>query len=367
MNSSLVMKCVAFASKIPHLKRSMSTESQIKITSLMYSENGEPAKVLKKHEQSYEFDNVAINEVLVKMLAAPINPADINTIQGKYPVKPTLPSVPGNEGVAEVMAVGAGVTNLEPGDRVVPLKNALGTWRTHAFLPAAELFKVPKSLDIAAAASLTVNPCTAYRMLKDFVELEKGDTVLQNGANSAVGQNVIQLCRAWGLRSVNIVRNRPAINDLKDHLENIGADLILTEEELRKTDIFKIGEFDRPKLILNCIGGKNLTEMVRHVDHGGIVVTYGGMSLQPVIVPTSVLIFKDICLRGFWMTRWSKDNAHSEERTRMLHELIDLMTRKELTVPVHTMIPFHEYQFALDSSIPGKGMAGKKFILTFQD
>lgn len=80
---------------------------------------------------------------------------------------------------------------------------------------------------------MSVNPCTAYRMLRDFITLKKGDVVIQNGANSAVGQCVIQMCQAEGIKSVNIVRNRPDISQLKQELQALGADYVLTEEELR--------------------------------------------------------------------------------------------------------------------------------------
>lgn len=83
------------------------------------------------------------------------------------------------------------------------------------------------------AATFSVNPGTAYRMLKDYVPLKPGDTVIQNGANSAVGQNVIQMCKAWEINSVNIVRKRDNIQDLKDFLKGLGATHVLTEEELR--------------------------------------------------------------------------------------------------------------------------------------
>lgn len=56
------------------------------------------------------------------------------------------------------------------------------------------MFQIPSDVDIATAATISVNPGTAYRMLKDFVPLKNGDTVIQNGANSAVGQAVIQAC-----------------------------------------------------------------------------------------------------------------------------------------------------------------------------
>ena len=71
-----------------------------------------------------------------------MNPADINTIQGKYPSKPPLPAVPGNEGVGEVIAVGTGVQNLKVGDRVVPNASNLGTWRTEGNYKSEDLMKV---------------------------------------------------------------------------------------------------------------------------------------------------------------------------------------------------------------------------------
>ena len=74
-------------------------------------------------------------------------------------------------------------------------------------LPVGKRFKT-KHLDPVAAATMAINPPTAYRMLKDFGSLQAGDVIMQNGANSAVGQAVIQLCRAFGLVSVNFVRDR---------------------------------------------------------------------------------------------------------------------------------------------------------------
>lgn len=70
-------------------------------------------------------------------------------------------------------------------------------------------------------------------MLKDFVLLKSGDVVIQNGANSACGQNVIQLCRINNFISINIIRDRPDIEQLKSYLFTLGADYVLTEEELR--------------------------------------------------------------------------------------------------------------------------------------
>jgi hypothetical protein len=172
-------------------------------------------------------------QVLVQTLAASVNPADINTIQGVYAVKPPLPAVGGNEAVGRVLAVGPKVSSLPkaaqlaPGDTVITRRTGLGTWSTHMTSAASSFYKLPtkdvKDDDqLATVATLSVNPCTAYRMLVDFGELTSGDVVVQNGANSAVGQAVIQIAKALGLKTLNIVRDRPDFDELQDFLTSLG-------------------------------------------------------------------------------------------------------------------------------------------------
>lgn len=215
------------------------------------------------------------------------------------------------------------------------------------------------------SATITVNPPTAYRMLKDFVSVGKGDTIIQNGANSAVGQAVFQLCRLWGIQSVGIVRNRPDIDNLKDFLIELGATEVLTEEELRTTTIFKSGALPKPQLAFNCVGGKSSTELLRHLDDKGVMVTYGAMSREPVTAPNAALIFKDISFKGFWMSRWNRENLHNPARKEMLDELIRIMLNGDLKAPIHQMIPFAEYEKALEGATDFKGFSGGKYVFDF--
>lgn len=85
-----------------------------------------------------------------------------------------------------------------------------GTWTSHSNLSLGSLFPIPKrpNLSSISVATLSVNPGTAYRLLKDFSPLRPGDYIMQNGANSQVGLAVIQLARAWGIRTINFVRDR---------------------------------------------------------------------------------------------------------------------------------------------------------------
>lgn len=249
------------------------------------------------------------------MVQSPINPADINTIQGVYGVKPALPFTLGNEGFGSVEQIGSQVQSLKVGDWVIPSTNAWGTWRSHAVEEEKNLLKIPNDIDPAMAATLAVNPCTAYRMLLDFETLEKGDTVLQNASNSAVGQNVIQISKHLGYQTVNILRNREGIDKVKQELRDMGADYVLTDEEFRSSKLFKSGEVAPPKLVLNCVSGKAVIELVKAMAENSTLVTYGGMSRQPLVVPTSAFIFKNIRLVGYWMTRWNwKHGVESVER-----------------------------------------------------
>ena len=86
----------------------------------------------------------------------------------------------------------------------------IGTWCSHAVVPIKDLIVIPNRQGITPeqAATIKVNPSTAHRMLRDFVDLQHGDYVIQNGANSGVGRAVIQLCREWGYRTVNVIRDR---------------------------------------------------------------------------------------------------------------------------------------------------------------
>ncbi|XP_034946725.1 enoyl-[acyl-carrier-protein] reductase, mitochondrial-like [Chelonus insularis] len=328
---------------------------------LVYQNYGDPASVLNLIEKPDQ--KPGDNEVAVKWMLSPVNPADINLLQGKYPARVKPPTIGGNEGVGEIIEVGNNVKNLSVGDRVVPNENNVGTWNTHGLHNADHVLKIPQNLDIIAASMFNVNPGTAYRMLKDFVDLKPGDVVIQNGANSAVGQFVIQLCKSWGYRSVNIVRDRPDIEKLRTYLTEMGATKVLVESELRTTKLFENKELPKPKLALNCVCGKTTTELIRHMDHGATMVTYGAMSREPLIVPASALIFKDVMMKGFWMTHWVKKFTDSQVRTDMIRDLTEMFNSKKLQVPANKIIPLSNYKEAMENTLKSDGMTNLKYIL----
>uniref|UniRef100_M1CDL9 Zinc binding dehydrogenase n=1 Tax=Solanum tuberosum TaxID=4113 RepID=M1CDL9_SOLTU len=139
---------------------------------VVYDQHGSPDVVTRVTElPPVEIND---NDVCVRMLAAPINPSDINRIEGVYPVRPPLPAVGGYEGVGEVHAIGSAVKGLSPGDWVIPSPPSSGTWQTYVVKEQSVWQKVDKSTPMEYAATVIVNPLTALRMLEDFIALKSG-------------------------------------------------------------------------------------------------------------------------------------------------------------------------------------------------
>lgn len=104
--------------------------------------------------------------------------------------------------------------------------------------------------------------------------------------------------------------------------------------------------------------------MLRHLQPKGTMVTYGGMAKQPVMVPVSTFIFRDVRLRGFWMTQWKKDHAQDQESlTNMMDALCQLIRRGQLTAPACTEVPLQDYKAALEATM--KPFTSSKQILLF--
>ncbi|KAK9237817.1 hypothetical protein V1525DRAFT_359840 [Lipomyces kononenkoae] len=323
-----------------------------KAKAIVFETNGKPLDVLKLH--TFPLPKITDDTVLVKFLASPINPADINQVEGVYPTKPPFLSdaissstplaIGGNEGAVEILEVGNSVTQFKAGDRAIMRHTLFGTWRTHAIAKVSDLTRVPyTSSEVTAvqAATASVNPTTAYKMLKDFVDVKEGDWFIQNAANSGVGRAAIQFGHLWGLKSINVVRDREDIDDLKRDLESLGATKVVTEDEIKdkgfRNTIKEWIDGRQIKLGLNCTGGESTTNLARQLSPGGHLVTYGGMARKPVTVPVSLFIFKDIHLHGYWLTRWA--DAHPEEKEQIVNEIFGLSSAGKLKdVPVDEVV-----------------------------
>jgi trans-2-enoyl-CoA reductase len=309
------------------------------VSAIVYHEHGDPATVVRVESQ--ELPEIKPGEVRIRILAAPINPADLNVIEGKYPIRPPMPAVPGVEGAGVVEAVGEEVTHLNIGDEVL-LPHGVGTWREACVCPAHGVIAVPEGIDPVQAAMLKINPATAWRILHDFVELKPGDWVIQNAANSGVGRATIQIAKELGLRTVNIVRRDALIPEL----EALGADVVLTDTADLRKEIPARTDGAKMKLALNAVGGESALSIANALAPHGTHVTFGAMAMQPVRIPNGLLIFKDIRFRGFWVTKWYEESS-AVARQDMFKQLFTLAARDILKTKVEKEYSISEAKEAI--------------------
>jgi len=288
------------------------------------------------------------DEVVVEMRAAPINPADLNAIEGKYPLRPTLPATPGFEGAGVVVELGANVNNIDSGALVI-LPHNLGTWCQAAAVKADELVVVPPGIEPVQAAMLKINPMTAWRLLHDYVELKRGEWLIQNAANSAAGRAVIQIARELGYKTVNVVRRAELVEELRSE----GADVVLVDGENLRDEV-KTATGSAPIcLALNAVGGESALHLTNTLAPESTMVTYGAMSLQPLKIPNGLLIFKDLRFRGIWINKWY-DNATLPERMEAFHPLFEMARRGLLKTKVEKSYPLGQAKAAVAHAAQGK-------------
>jgi NADPH:quinone reductase-like Zn-dependent oxidoreductase len=236
---------------------------------------------------------------------------------------------------------------------MVKLPAGTGNWREGWIGPAKELMGLPEGLTPHQAAMVSINPPTAYQMLKEFVPLRSGDWIIQNAANSAVGRLVIQMAKVWGIRTINVVRR----SELKSELEALGADVVCVEGDFLPKTAEAVTNGQEIRLALNAVGGESAQNLAKVLAKNGILVTYGGMSKQPFRVSTGALIFKNISIRGFWITDWLR-TAKREGVDLMFQEITAMFKKGLLQIPVVKTYRIEEAREALEHAMEG-GRNGK--------
>jgi len=320
----------------------------------IYETHGNPKEVLRVVDLPQP--DPGPGEVVVKMNAAPINPADLNSIEGKYPIKAPLPATPGMEGAGVITEAGSAVHDLKVGTRVI-LPHSFGTWREVAVIATDKLVAVPEEIDPVQAAMLKVNPITAWRMLHDFVSLQPGDWLIQNAANSGAGQCAIQVAHELGYKTVNVVRRA----ELVEELRSLGGDVVLVDSENLRDEVAAATSRAPIRLALNAVGGENALRVAKCLASDGTMVTYGAMSLEPLSIPNGMLIFKNLRFTGFWVNKWY-DAASPSQRAETFAPLFEMAKRGLLRTKVEKTYPLSEARAAVEHASRGK-RAGK-IVLT---
>lgn len=286
-------------------------------------------------------------EVLLEVLAAPINPSDILTLTGEYGILPPLPAVGGNEGVGRVLQLGEGVAAPAVGQTVL-LPIGSGTWCTQMTAAADELMPLPDEADPQQLAMMSINPPTASLLLSEFVNLTAGDWVIQNVANSGVGNYLIQFAKIRGFKTVNVVRRESAAAEVAD----LGADVVLVDgPELAQRVAEATGNADI-QLGVDAVAGEATDRLAECIGEGGTLVNYGMMSGKPCMISPASFVFRDVTLRGFWLSKWFQ-NATTERRMAVFGEVGALVATGELHTKVAATFDISQIKDAVAAANAG--------------
>ena len=319
------------------------------IRAVRYHSTGDPTRVVQVDEVAV--GEPAAGEVRVRMLWAPINPADLNMLEGKYGESRPLPDVPGNEGCGRVVSVGGGVDESWIGRLVLVDRMA---WREEGNWPIESLIAVPAGIDARRACVLRVNPPTAWCLLHAFADLRPGAWIAQNAATSAVGRAVIEIAHAKGWKTLNLVR-RP---EAADELRALGADAVVVDGPEAADLALEILGGTKPQLGLNAVGGVPATRLAGLLAERGTLLTYGAMSKEALKIPNGFLIFRDLDFRGFWLTRWLR-TASPSERDAVFDGVFHLASRGCFAPRVAAEFPLAE----VASAVARSGEGGGKVLL----
>jgi NADPH:quinone reductase-like Zn-dependent oxidoreductase len=300
------------------------------------------------HAVEFTLPTPGPGQVLVAVLAAPINPSDVLMLTGQYGMLPPLPAVGGSEGVGRVAQLGPDVTGLTVGQTVL-LPAGSGTWASHLVSDARRLVPLPTGADPQQLSMLTVNPATASLLLSEFVTLQPGDWVIQNVANSGVGGYLVQLARMRGLRTLNVVRRESAAAGVAAQ----GGDMVLVDGPDLHQRVKAATGGVAIQLGIDAVGGMATERLARCLGEGATLVNYGMISGEPCVVTAQSFVFNDITLRGFWLAKWFRVSPRDQQKA-LYGELTRLMAAGKLSARIHATYPVERIQEAIAAANAGE-------------
>ena len=313
--------------------------------SIIFEQPGKPAEILKPTDVA--MPEPGPNEVRIKVKAAPINPSDIMFVQNLYGIRPQLPSGAGFEGMGVIDAVGEGV-QMETGTRVS--FTGVGTWSEYAIASHRTVIPVPDAIPDEMAAQLFVNPFTAYAMVQE-ANVPEGGWLMLTAAGSAYGKMVIQICKMRGINTIGTVRR----DDINDELRELGlTEIINTETENMAARVKQITDGTGVACVLDAVGGHTATQALTCLAKGGTMLIFGLLSLQDPEINAGLLIFRELTVKGFWLTDWMR-RVDAETRQDVAKNVIGLLASGNFQLPVEATYSLDQIAEAVEhADRPGR-------------
>jgi NADPH:quinone reductase-like Zn-dependent oxidoreductase len=301
---------------------------------IVFEQFGEPADVLRVRDVPIPVPGPG--QVRVRMIASPVNPSELLVVRGRYGVLPRLPATPGFEGVGVVDQVGSGLLgHLVKGKRVAVINGEGGNWAEYAVIPARQARPVASDIPDEQVASFFINPATVLAMVRHVLRVPKGEWLLQSAAGSTLGRMIIKLGRHDGFKTLNVVRRREAIDELKA----LGGDAVIASAEgAIDEQVRRITGGDGVKYALDPVGGDTGTGVFHSLGADGRMLVYGSLSNEPLRIETRLLIAGKRVVEGFWLGHWMRER-NIPAALKLFHDIAALIRAGVLATEVGATFP----------------------------
>jgi NADPH:quinone reductase len=295
-------------------------------------------------------------QVVVAVRACGINFPDILVVQGKYQFKPTPPFSPGGEVAGVVEAVGAGVTDVQVGDRVMAIGSSGGIAEKFV-ADVSQTVPIPEGVDFATASCLSTAYGTTLHALRDRAQMRPGETLLVLGAAGGVGLSAVQIGKRMGARVIAAASSAEKLAVCKEN----GADEVIdySREDLKERVKTLTGGAGAD-VVYDPVGGKYTEPALRATAWEGRFLVIGFAAGDIPRVPTNLTLLKGCSIVGvFWGMAMVRDPVRGRGQLR---ELLAWAADGSLKPHIHARYPLERALEAL-KDIEERRVQGKAVVI----
>jgi len=292
--------------------------------------------------------NAGPGEVAIAVRACGVNFFDALIVQGKYQSRPPLPFSPGGEVAGMIRGVGAGVSGLAEGARVLAFTGH-GGYAEEVAVDAASVVALPEQMDFVTAAGFPITYATSYHALKDRGQLRSGETLLVLGAAGGVGLAAVEIGKIMGARVIACASSDEKLALAREH----GADALINyaTSDLRER-IREVTAGRGVDVVYDPVGGGYAEPALRSLAAGGRYLVIGFASGEIPRIALNLLLLKVVSLVGVFWGAFAK--AQPQRNAANLAELLSWYTQGRLRPHVSATFPLERYREALDAVVQRK-------------
>jgi NADPH:quinone reductase len=291
-------------------------------------------------------------QAVVRVKAAALNFFDLLIIAGKYQHKPPFPFSPASEFAGIVESVGAGVTGLAPGDRVMG-STGWGAARELLAADVRQLVKIPDSLDFERASGLTVTYATTLYGLRERGQLKAGETLVVLGASGGVGLAAVEIGKAMGARVIACASSDEKLAFTRQH--GASETVNYASEDLRGA-LKRLGGERGVDVVYDPVGGPYAEPAVRALGWEGRYLVVGFAAGEIPKLPLNLVLLKSCDIRGVLWGAWAIRDPNGQRA--LMTEIVSWCAAGKLSAHVHAVYPLAEIATAL-KAIADRKVMGK--------